>query len=252
MKIYLLILPNFSHIYGMNGSYADILTLNLPNDWQAIVLGILCGILALSATEMVSAFKLLPNENSRKLLHILACFSLIAVYLTGLGFGSSILLAGLWLLLLLALRFTPTGSFFYISSLRKVKRVTFGEVYLIASLPIMIGLDLSVFAFIGSYLVLAFADTAAALFGKRYGGSLQLPGLYAKTIEGSSAFFVVAVITLASTCVWQGYPFTFRLLVSFAFLALFLTVVELFSFRGLDNITVPLLCALYLKFLFEA
>lgn len=85
--------------------------------------------------------------------------------------------------------------------------------------------------------ILAICDSAAALFGMRYGR--HKIGHLSKTWQGSSAFFIFAFLN----CI-------FLLSAPHAFLAaLILTVVEIFSTHGTDNLFLPVAAQLLIVWL---
>jgi phytol kinase len=98
-------------------------------------------------------------------------------------------------------------------------------------------------------LTLTFADTAAAVAGKRYGRlRYPTPGGY-KSLEGSTAFFVAACICslVPLTVASSGAPVT-ALFIAIS-LSVMMTLVEAVSFGGLDNLLIPLLGYLILRWL---
>lgn len=116
-----------------------------------------------------------------------------------------------------------------------VQRLSWGEI----CLPI--GVMLSVYAFVpgnlmayqAGLLTLAFADTAAAMVGRRWGRIALLPWGNKKTLEGFLACFAVAFFILHMYAGWTGPA---GVLAAFSIACL-----ELFSPYGIDNIGIPLL-----------
>ncbi len=98
-------------------------------------------------------------------------------------------------------------------------------------------------------LTMTLADAAAALVGTRRGAhGYRRPGRE-KSIEGSVAFFIVALpCTALPLRVWTGGGWVATLLLSLN-LALLATLVEALSWNGLDNLTVPLAVFLLLRML---
>ncbi len=95
-------------------------------------------------------------------------------------------------------------------------------------------------------LVLALADAAAALVGTRHGAHRYGKPGNEKSLEGSAAFFLVALACIyVPLRVWPegGRAWTLLLSLDLAFL---LTCVEALSGNGLDNLTVPLAAVLLL------
>lgn len=110
--------------------------------------------------------------------------------------------------------------------------------------------------FVVPMLVLSFSDVAAALIGRRIGKrSIQrrkTDGGTGKTLEGSSAFFIITLIVLFLS---YYYYIQWNLAASIS-MALLLTIlsttIEAFSPNGTDNIFVPftILIIMYIGFLF--
>jgi len=97
-------------------------------------------------------------------------------------------------------------------------------------------------------LVLAFADTAAALVGQRYGQARLLPGGARKSAVGSLAFFVTALLIAAGALVAGAGLRPGESLVSAALLAAVTTGVEASLGDGLDNLFVPIAALVALEF----
>ncbi len=89
-------------------------------------------------------------------------------------------------------------------------------------------------------LTLSLADAAAALVGTRHGAHrFGRPGRE-KSLEGSAAFFVTALLcAYVPLRLWPEAGWASTLLLSLDLVAL-LTLVEALSGHGLDNLTVPL------------
>lgn len=89
-------------------------------------------------------------------------------------------------------------------------------------------------------LVLTFADPAAALVGMRWGHHTYETLDGRKSLEGSSAFFVVALLCAAIPLLVLAHAGCVEALTVAALLALALTAVEAVAWRGLDNLLIPL------------
>ncbi len=87
--------------------------------------------------------------------------------------------------------------------------------------------------------VLGFADPTAALIGRRYG---KHPLVNGRTLEGSAAFFVVALVVVLAVLLLlhPGLVTGWRLPLVAGGAALAGTLFELFSFRIDDNLSIPL------------
>jgi phytol kinase len=98
--------------------------------------------------------------------------------------------------------------------------------------------------------LLTYADAAAALVGSRYGTrKIRLPGGGCKSVEGSAAFFVTALL-VTQLCLNLLTPIP---PLSAWFVAVTIasagTVLELLLPHGLDNLAVPLVGAALLEWL---
>ena len=87
-----------------------------------------------------------------------------------------------------------------------------------------------------------FGDAAAALVGKRFGRRrIRHPRIEgAKTVEGTQAMFVTAALAMFLTlAIYAGQAWNVSLVVALL-VAPVCAVVELFSNRGMDTLTVPI------------
>jgi phytol kinase len=119
---------------------------------------------------------------------------------------------------------------------------TLGTVYFPISLLILVIVSFGILnqPYIGGLgiLILGYGDGFAAVIGKKF-GKHQL--LFGKSVEGSLAMFVasfvVSMILLSIEGVSLWIPIAF-------IIALISTAIELFTPKGLDNLSVPLLASL--------
>ena len=125
--------------------------------------------------------------------------------------------------------------------LDQVGRTSHGEIYFALSVGIMfVCAQGNVVLFYIPFLLLTFADSAAALVGTHHGRHRYSATRGAKSLEGSLACFTVAFV-----CVWVslfGRPYSSprEILVLSLAAALLATVLEVFGKHGLDNLLVPL------------
>lgn len=95
-------------------------------------------------------------------------------------------------------------------------------------------------------LPMAYGDSSACLVGERYGRRRH--GLMGdKSLEGSLSMFASSLLVLTISLVFFSYLYGFTLakkMVPALAVAAVVTVVECFSPKGMDNLTVPLLGAL--------
>jgi phytol kinase len=205
---------------------------------MALILGalglMLCGVRLLQSAAGVG------SETGRKLVHM--GMGLIALTLPWLfsNAGPVWLLAALATAALLAVRFIPTFTRHLGGVLGGVQRFSLGEVYFAPGVALAFTLAGGNRAeFCGAVGVLAFADSAGALVGTRW-GRLRYPTLgHAKSAEGSAAVFVTSVLcVMVAAAVLGGEAWTVAL--AGAVLAgVVVTVVEAVASHGLDNLLLP-------------
>jgi dolichol kinase len=165
------------------------------------------------------------DELWRKLTHIL---SSLAVMASAVIFGHEQLffVAAFFLIVILTIRFYGRWE-----SLKPLHRETYGEVLF----PIGVGLASLIApnqkSFIFAMMCLGFVDVAAYIVGRKW-GKRKIYKL-SKTIEGSSAAFVVGC--LLSLLFLQSVS-AFGVISA----GLILSISELIGISGSDNVTVPL------------
>ncbi len=184
-----------------------------------------CFLTLLFLIERVSGVFRFPNEIWRKTAHILAVayatvlvyyFSDTVFYVLALVFQSFILLS---------------YKYQWLKSVHGVERRTYGEVLL----PVGVVLCRMFLGdgpeFLAGILVLGISDPLAGIVGHWYDKK-------GKSVVGSSAFFISALVIFVIGPVAMSIPLA---LVA----ALFITLVERFSGRGFDNLTIPLTVIAY-------
>ena len=189
-------------------------------------------------------------ELLRKLLHIgMGVVSLSLPWLFDTPWPV-LFMASLFCLGLLGGRFSPGWRRIADGIVYGVRRNSFGDLCFpvsIAALFLVSARDPVTFSI--PVLIMTLADAAAALVGTRPGAhGFRRPGRE-KSIEGSVAFFIVALpCAYLPLRVWSGGGRVAMLLLSLN-LALLATFVEALSWNGLDNLTVPLAVFLLLRML---
>jgi len=209
--------------------------------WQAIlaVLALLGASMAvLSASARRSG---VPPEAVRKLLHVEMALVTLAFPWLFESAWPVVLLAGAaaaWFRLLRASAWLE-ARFGY--ALRAARRDSHGETWFACGVclaflwtggePVAYGIAI---------LVLGFADTAAALVGRRYGLPRRMPGGATKSLAGSAAFFAVALAVAFAGLHGAAGLDAGEALAAAALLAAVTTGIEAFAGKGLDNLFVPL------------
>jgi len=124
-----------------------------------------------------------------------------------------------------------------------------GTVFYLISLELLLsftGIDeinLSLQAFGAGFLAMGFGDGLAGFFGQMLKGR-KIPGLSNKTILGSFIMFFVTLF--AVTLVYEnGINFESSNFVYYLLISFVATILEAISPKGLDNISVPIITALF-------
>ncbi len=146
---------------------------------------------------------------------------------------------------LVALRTVPSLRANYSCVLCDVDRRSFGEFTFIAGIACTFVLAHgNAMAYVLPVAVLTFADSLAALIGKRFGTRRFSSPAGPKTVEGSAAFFIVAVFCVAiPLTVFHCHDAIVTAVVTGGSLML----IEAWSLRGIDNFTIPVLGEVVLR-----
>lgn len=184
----------------------------------------------------------LPAELSRKLVHVmmgLVCLTFPWLFRAPWPVW---VLAGLAVLGLGAIRVLPWFQSQFGPVLGGVARESWGElVFPLAVAFIFTVAHGDALRFCLPVVILALADATAALIGRRYGFARYETDDGWKSIEGSTAFFVVAFLV---TCLalWLGADLgRLEVMLIAVVMGLLLMLVEAIAWRGLDNLFVPLM-----------
>lgn len=190
------------------------------------------------------------SEVSRKLVHVSTGGSALAFPLLFSNPLPVLVLLGIAIPLMFAIRSGLLGGLG--SSLHGVQRQSYGEVYLALAIAItFLRADEQPVLYVLPILVITLSDTAAALVGTAYARKHFPVEGGAKSIEGVVVFFVVTWLASLIALVLMSDAAPLNLVVISMLLAAFCALVEVDSWRGLDNLFVPigafLLLARYLE-----
>ncbi len=149
-------------------------------------------------------------------------------------------LAAVAALALAALRYLPLLRRHLGGVLHGVDRVSWGELYF----PVGVALVFTLaggdwLRFVIPVAVLTFADAAGALIGKRFGRRTYETLESRKSVEGSLAVGAVGFLCAFLPLVLAGHPLLPALLIG-ALIGQFCLLVEAISWRGMDNVFLPL------------
>ncbi len=214
------------------------------------MLPLLCALSAMIGVLLLSEYLWrkcgLRDEYGRKFVHIVVG-TFVAISPFFLSKTSITILAILSLLGMLVSRYTNL-----LKAIHDVKRITVGEFAAPLGVGITIWLAREPWVFTTALLFVALADGMAAIVGKKW-GKVRLPlrvfGLR-KTLEGSTAYVVMAVISVALGALLGGHDAIFLApIAAFAVMPLVSAGIEAVSPYGIDNITVPLFVVVVLNLL---
>jgi len=150
--------------------------------------------------------------------------------------ASKELLIGFAVLLFIVFSIARALRFFKIA---RVPRVTFGELFFAVGVLAAIQIAWpNIALFQVSMIVLALADPTAAIIGIPFGKHVYTVLDEKRSFEGSLACFVSAFVILF----FFGVPLLYGLLYAFI-----LSLIEAFSLRGSDNLTLPIATILLLS-----
>jgi phytol kinase len=129
-----------------------------------------------------------------------------------------------------------------------------GTVYFPISLLILVlftflvGVDkVYQFAAATGILVLGYGDGLAAVIGKKFGKKKLIHG---KSLLGSSVMFIVSIlVTITVLLIYQPALPLYVFILTVILVAITATLVELFTPKGLDNLTIPLAVTLLVTLL---
>ena len=177
-------------------------------------------------------------ETQRKLVHVSTGTAALFFPLLFTNALPVFLLIGAALLLMLALRSPALASVGGV--LHEVKRESWGEIYLALAIAFTFyrGLGEPIL-YVLPLLVITLSDTASALVGTTYGKRRFAVEDGSKSLEGVAAFFVVTwLVALVTLLLLTDAP-RLNVVVLSALIAAFCALVEADSWRGLDNLFVP-------------
>jgi dolichol kinase len=206
----------------------------------ALLLGIMAGVKALGRFGI-------GNETQRKLIHVATGLFAIALPLIFHERWPIAVLLGLSLVVMVLLRSPNRAMAGLGSTLHGVKRESHGEIYLVLAVGFLaFRVEQGLVFYVLPLLVLTLADAAAALVGVSYGRRKLQVEEGAKSVEGVVAFFtttwLIAMIVLLLMTDAPRPSVVFLSLMVAAFGA----IVEVNSWKGLDNLFIPIGLHLFL------
>ena len=130
------------------------------------------------------------------------------------------------------------------ASLFSVSRISVGELLFPIAIAWLFTLykinEVTPVFYVIPILLLTLADTAGAIFGTRIGKRIYKTASGSKSVEGSIAFFLTALLcTVIPLYFFTTHDFRHIIFASFA-VALFFTIIEGASGAGVDNLLIPI------------
>jgi phytol kinase len=177
-------------------------------------------------------------ERTRKLAHLLsgATATILFFLFTYWEF------AGLLIFFSIFFIFAKINNVF--SSIHLKSRKTFGEIFFPLGLLLIVFFSYhNKFIALSATAIMTISDTLAEIVGIYFNSKK-------KSLAGSAAFFVSAVIIIAIMMAIFHLPFTLLTLIGLLATAISATITEAFSKFGLDNLTIPILTLLMLSLFF--
>jgi dolichol kinase len=191
----------------------------------------------LTITELLGKYKILKGEYLRKFFHITAV-SFIAFWPWLISWRQIQVLAVGIFLIMCAGRYVRPLSYH-----GRVRRVTYGDMFLAAAIFIcsIIAHDKIFFAI--AILEVALADGLAAVLGQTYGKSWGYKVFgYTKTVVGTMVFWLVTIEILTAGVLAAHELFSFQ---DYYYLLLvlppILTILENLAVFGIDNLIIPII-----------
>ncbi len=201
---------------------------------------IFVGLAVLTISEFIRKRVTVDNEYSRKTYHI------VHAVLIGLApfFVSYQVIIGLELLLLVEM--IVIRRFNLLHWLHSVGRVSWGDLFTVAGVVLVSLINPDAWVFLAAMLHLGFADSIAALVGKRFGASTSYKVFgQTKSLIGSLAFYGMSVIITGLAL--QYTPLQAHSLIVLLLLPPLVALAENVSLFGSDNFVIPVVVVVFFQ-----
>ncbi len=207
-----------------------------------LVAGSIALILALMFLVRRAAAQLaIAPEMQRKIIHILTGLYTLALPFIFTQLWPVFLLVALSVATMLVLRLARFSAAGLSSVLHAVRRPSYGEIYLSLSVGLLFFRSQGqAVLYVLPILILTLSDAAAALVGSAYGKRRYLIADGVKSLEGTLACFVVTWLVAMIALMLMADIAEINVIVLSFLIAAFATLIEADSWRGLDNLFVPI------------
>ena len=210
-------------------------------EWGSIAFIASIMIIALIVIKVIETKVNLDGELKRKIFHIAMGIMVLSFPYIFKNRNSVVIIGLLSILMFMVIKYTnlkkSIGTILY-----SVDRESFGEIFFALSVVLIFYWSRGdKITYSIPILILTFADSAAALVGKRYGKkNLAQLNEDSKSIEGSFMFFIVAfVITLVPLLLYTEVGREETLIIS-AIVGFNVSLIEMIAHSGNDNLLIPL------------
>jgi len=217
----------------------------VANEWYLFILFFISIIILISLSEISLRKKICSNHTNRIIIHITVG---MAVSLTPHIFTTS-LQPGLLALIFFLINLISYNNNM-LNSFHSIGRVSYGTIffplsYLLIAIPFW---DYPIHITI-SLMLLAIADPVAAIVGK----NITKPVSYTilddqKTVQGSAAMFICSMIIvfILSNYFFHDWNLGFQIVAAIS-IGLAVTLAEALSYKGSDNLTIPITAFLFIE-----
>lgn len=231
------------------------MTTHLPlNPWLGMGIELSALSLLMVALHYYQRVRNVAPETSRKLFHLGGGLTTLALPWMFADIWPVLVMTAITVPALLTLKHVRRLRDGLGDVLYGVTRPSLGEVYfpLSACLLFVLAHD-EPLLYTVPLLLLTLADPAAAIIGSRYGSLRYVTRDGHKSLEGSLAFFTVAFLGTSGALLLDGPAASSLAIPGVALtLALLLTLVEAISWRGLDNLLIPVTGFIFLESLLDS
>jgi phytol kinase len=181
------------------------------------------------------------REIVRKIIHIgIGPLIPIALFLK-IDQNSALIFTGIVLLIVLI-----NYTYKLFPTIEDVERKSYGTIFYCLSLFILIWLfwDKDPYALIAGFFVMTFGDGLAGLIGKSFNSKSWTVFKQKKSLFGTLTMLLTSLVIVCSI----GYAQQNSLNLNYFAIAFLATIIEQFSYLGIDNFIVPILSALFFNF----
>ncbi len=225
----------------MDNNFSDIIT----NEWFLFSIFYLSIVLLIFLSELALKKKIWPNHINRKIIHITVGIAVsITPHIFTSGFKPILLSLIFFIINLISYKNNRLNSF------HLVGRDSYGTIFFPLSYLLIAGLFWDYPSHItASFLILAIADPIASIIGSenKKNKSYNILG-DKKSLEGSIAMFICSalIISLLSQSIFNDLTIYFQI-IAILFTSLAITIAEGLSYKGSDNLTIPIIAFLFIE-----